>query len=728
MKSLVAIFVCAMALLSHRTVGFPIKRTSPIFLENMFEEVGEYFEGDMMLSSEQTEAVKNGYATVIDKIYKWPSNIVYYTIDTTVYNSAHQTSIRSAMDKIEEVSCVRFVPRTTQKGFIFISEGEKGGCSARVGYTGVEQPVSLSTNGCMSRGTIIHELMHSLGFVHMQSSPDRDLYLDINYAAITPGKEHNFERYNSSQANDHGIPYDYDSVMHYASTAFSVNGQPTVIPKKKDVVIGQRNTLSPKDIKRLNHLYPYSITSQTMGTPVKRNSEMEMEMANELEEVGGNFEGDIDLTSDQEKAVKYGYTAIIGESFKWPNNIVPYTIDSTAFTLSQQNSIVSAIQQIELVSCVRFKPRTTEADYVKVLGGYSGCWASLGRRGGAQTVNLQPNGCMSRGTIIHEFLHALGFVHMQSASDRDFYVTINWAAIQADRVSNFDRYGPTVVDDFGIPYDYESVMHYGPTAFTYNGQNTIIPKTSGVTIGQRVGLSYKDIKRLNALNMARIVGGSDTTIANHPYQVSLRRMLKHSCGGAILNINTVLTAAHCVDYPELVPADFEIRAGSTFRNEGGQLSTVAEIHTHPSYNEWTLDWDISVLKLASPLVLGGSVQPIGLPDRGLAIPDGTITSLAGWGSLYYQGPSTNHLQHVTVPIVSNSRCGMAYQNFAPILPFHLCAGHKGRDACQGDSGGPLVYQERVVGIVSWGYGCAFENYPSVYTRVSEFLDFISPRL
>uniref|UniRef100_A0A182HNI9 Uncharacterized protein n=1 Tax=Anopheles arabiensis TaxID=7173 RepID=A0A182HNI9_ANOAR len=647
MKSLVALCVCAMSLVSHHTVrSSPIKRTSPIFLdrENMHEEIGEYFEGDMMLSLEQTEAVKNGYASIVNDKTKWPNNIVYYTIDTTVYNSVHQNSIRTAMDRIEQVSCIRFVPRTTQNGYIFISETDPGVCSARVGYTGTKQPVNLSTNGCMSRGTIIHELLHALGFIHMQSSPDRDLYLDINYAAIIPGKEHNFNRYFSSAADDHGIPYDYDSVMHYASTAFSVNGQPTIIPKKKDALIGQRNNLS-------------------------------MEMASSLEEVGGNFEGDIDLTSDQEKAVKYGYTAIIGESFKWPNNIVPYMIDTTAFTISQQNSILSAIQQIELVSCVRFKPRTTEADYVKVMGGYSGCWASLGRRGGAQTVNLQPNGCMSRGTIIHEFLHALGFVHMQSASDRDFYVTINWSAIQADKASNFDRYGPTVVDDFGIPYDYESVMHYGSTAFTYSGQQTIVPKTSGVTIGQRVGMSLKDIRRLNAL-------------------------------------------------PELVPSDFEVRAGSTFRNEGGQLITVAQIHTHPSYNDWTLEWDISVLKLVSSLQLSPTVQPISLPDRGLTIPDGTSVSLAGWGSLYYQGPSTNHLQHVMLPIVSNSRCGMAYKNFAPILPFHICAGHKGKDACQGDSGGPLVYQSRVVGIVSWGYGCAFENYPSVYTRVSEFLDFI----
>uniref|UniRef100_A0A182Q735 Metalloendopeptidase n=1 Tax=Anopheles farauti TaxID=69004 RepID=A0A182Q735_9DIPT len=242
-----------------------------------------------------------------------------------------------------------------------------------------------------------------------------------------------------------------------------------------------------------------AVSHRTQGTPVKRSSPTDIPLASEMEEQSGNFEGDMILTKEQENAVKYGYTAMIGESYKWPNNIVPYTIEPGAFTVTQQNSIAAALQQIELVSCVRFKPRTTETDYVLVTGAYTGCWAVLGHVGGRQTVNLQPNGCMSRGTIIHEFLHALGFVHMQSASDRDFYVQINYAAIAADKVSNFDRYSSNVIEDFGIPYDYDSVMHYGSTAFTFNGQPTIIPREAGVVIGQRIGMSYKDIKRLNKL-------------------------------------------------------------------------------------------------------------------------------------------------------------------------------------------------------------------------------------
>uniref|UniRef100_A0A1Q3FQJ5 trypsin n=1 Tax=Culex tarsalis TaxID=7177 RepID=A0A1Q3FQJ5_CULTA len=224
--------------------------------------------------------------------------------------------------------------------------------------------------------------------------------------------------------------------------------------------------------------------------------------------------------------------------------------------------------------------------------------------------------------------------------------------------------------------------------------------------------------------VGRIVGGQDTTIENHPYQVSLRRRGNHNCGGAILNENTILTAAHCVYYTDSPPSDYSIRAGSTLRNQGGQLITASEVFIHPWYDDWTLDWDIAILKLEQNLVLGPSVQKIDLPETTFKIQHGTLASIAGWGTLYYQGPSTNHLQQVSVPIVDNVICSKAYQNFGSILSFHLCAGDAGLDACQGDSGGPLVYGGQVIGIVSWGYGCAFKGYPTVYTRVSDFIEFI----
>ncbi|XP_053686030.1 astacin-like [Sabethes cyaneus] len=235
------------------------------------------------------------------------------------------------------------------------------------------------------------------------------------------------------------------------------------------------------------------------STGVEGDSPTINPVASPLEQAGDYFQGDMILTNEQEEALTDGRTSLIGASYRWPDNTVYYAIDTNAFTLTQQDAIRAALQQIMLVSCMKYVARTTQTDYVLVTGEYTGCWSYLGRRGGAQQLNLQPNGCLSRGTIMHEFLHALGFVHMQSASDRDFYVKINWAAIQGGKESNFDRYSSAIIDDFGISYDYESVMHYGATAFSTSGAATIIPYESGVSIGQRVGLSYKDIKRLNML-------------------------------------------------------------------------------------------------------------------------------------------------------------------------------------------------------------------------------------
>ncbi|KXJ83417.1 hypothetical protein RP20_CCG006292 [Aedes albopictus] len=257
-----------------------------------------------------------------------------------------------------------------------------------------------------------------------------------------------------------------------------------------------RNRTQGKKLAFLLWFVPLLLAGVTDGAPL----DVEVQPADvAAEEAGGHFQGDIILDSNQEEILSTGRSALIGASYRWPSQIVYYYITPGHFTTSQQNSIIAALDELMANSCVKFVARTTQTDYVRVTGEYSGCWSYLGHVGGAQQLNLQPNGCMSKGTIMHEFLHALGFVHMQSSSDRDFYVKINWGAIQGGKESNFYRYDSTVINDLGVPYDYNSVMHYRADAFTSNGDATIIPIESGVTIGQRVGLSYKDIKRLNLL-------------------------------------------------------------------------------------------------------------------------------------------------------------------------------------------------------------------------------------
>lgn len=160
---------------------------------------------------------------------------------------------------------------------------------------------------------------------------------------------------------------------------------------------------------------------------------------------------------------------------------------------------------MEKYTCVRFVERVYEKDYIKLHSG-DGCSSRMGRSGGMQEISLQKNGCLSSGTIVHELIHALGYDHMHSSADRDNYVNINYNNIRSDSVSNFDLDDPRVFSNFGTKYDLYSVMHYDKKAFSKNGKETIIPRNRRFSkvIGQRVGMSKNDVKRIN--NMYRCYG------------------------------------------------------------------------------------------------------------------------------------------------------------------------------------------------------------------------------
>lgn len=154
-----------------------------------------------------------------------------------------------------------------------------------------------------------------------------------------------------------------------------------------------------------------------------------------------------------------------------------------------------------------------------------------------------------------------------------------------------------------------------------------------------------------------------------------------------------------------------------------QISSLVE---HPQYNDVNLENDIVIMKVANRLVFGDRIRAVPLPSPNFFVQANVSADLAGWGTMEWgtnQFPTI--LQAVEVPTMTNARCQEIYsgEDEEEIFESNLCAGEEGRDACQGDSGGPLVYNGVHVGIVSWGYGCAFQ-WPTVYTRVSEFLNFI----
>lgn len=169
-------------------------------------------------------------------------------------------------------------------------------------------------------------------------------------------------------------------------------------------------------------------------------------------------------------------------------------------------------QRIMEVTCLKFVPyrEGIHENYIYITGENSGCWSYVGMRGGRQQLNLQTNqpevGCFRLFTIAHEFLHALGFYHMQSATERDDYVRIVWDKIQSGTEGNFNKYESNVINQFGVEYDYGSVMHYSRTAFTIDGSDTIIAiqDLGDEIMGQRLRLSTKDIARVNAMYCPRV--------------------------------------------------------------------------------------------------------------------------------------------------------------------------------------------------------------------------------
>ncbi|KAL5019389.1 hypothetical protein ScPMuIL_005111 [Solemya velum] len=228
----------------------------PIDIEEYPEEVPGAFEGDIDLLPGDNPFLKNGLR---DKSRRWPNGLVPYTIAST-YSSSMHTHFREAMSEIETrtrvngQSCIRFVPRTTQTSYIKFNTGS--GCHTPVGWRRNYMATVTIGRGCERKGTIMHELLHSLGFWHEQSRTDRDSYVTIHWSNIQSGHERNFAKYTQSTIDHLGQAYDFESVMHYPATAFAIDRtKPTIEPKGSNVVIGQRTHLSPTDIKEIQLLY-----------------------------------------------------------------------------------------------------------------------------------------------------------------------------------------------------------------------------------------------------------------------------------------------------------------------------------------------------------------------------------------------------------------------------------------------------------------------------------------
>ncbi|XP_062621317.1 zinc metalloproteinase nas-13-like [Saccostrea cucullata] len=191
--------------------------------------------------------------------------------------------------------------------------------------------------------------------------------------------------------------------------------------------------------------------------------------------------------------------AIRVNMWKWKNNVIPYTIEKNGISSYGLSVIQSAIDQYNSdQSCLKWRPRTNEEDYVVIRDG-AGCYSSIGRDTGPQNLVLGST-CYFKGVILHEMNHAAGFFHEQSRYDRDDYILVNWENVQDGKTRDFTKQQKNIMDTLGTIYDYGSIMHYGATTFSKNGSPTLVAKfnTRG-TMGQRSGFSEMDIWKIKKL-------------------------------------------------------------------------------------------------------------------------------------------------------------------------------------------------------------------------------------
>jgi trypsin len=224
--------------------------------------------------------------------------------------------------------------------------------------------------------------------------------------------------------------------------------------------------------------------------------------------------------------------------------------------------------------------------------------------------------------------------------------------------------------------------------------------------------------RKGSVPEARIIGGHYSAEQAHPFFVKLEKHGSLYCGATLISSEWLLTAAHCnaVGLTAVLGTN-----GDT--NIFGRNAVTMRL-PHPDYRDKIFN-DVMLLRLAKPIV---GIVPVQLNDMAARpLPNETLTVIGlGTDTADAYFPS-EYLREVNVEAKSQAGCNTAYasEGFFINERTMLCASSTGKDSCFGDSGGPLLDHDSFqVGIVSWGFGCADDAYPGVYTRVSAYLDWI----
>lgn len=284
----------------------------------------------------------------------------------------------------------------------------------------------------------------------------------------------------------------------------------------------------------------------------------------------------------------------------------------------------------------------------------------------------------------------------------------------------------------GPEVNYKSVVEDAVTNFT---PNNLIPEECGLQLA------------------SRIFGGVDSESSEFPWLALLEfEELDGSknflCTGALISSRYVLTAAHCVAGRNVLQGTklINIRLGEWDIKSADKNCTgtddlkicnpmkinvgIESIHVHPNYNVTERYNDISLIKLNTTIIYNDLISPICLPKKDSYIFPGERLTVSGWGLKSYSELATTK-QKVELPVVATSECSIAFQKVMKIKKQFCAGGESGKDACAGDSGAPLmklstekIPRWSIEGIVSFGIGCGLSGRYGVYTKVSEYLEWI----